>query len=57
MKFLTLPLTTTKGEREREEQKHNPTSKTFLKPLKNFSLVTLQARNQEIFRAGEFSWI
>ena len=32
MKFLTLPLT----KKEREEQKHNPTSKTFLKVLKKF---------------------
>ena len=28
--------TSHKKEREREEQKHNPTSKTFLKLLKNF---------------------
>ena len=34
MKFLILPLTK-KKKNEREEQKHNPTSKTFLK-LKNF---------------------
>ena len=34
---LTLPLTKKKKKkREREEQKHIPTSKTFLKPLKNF---------------------
>ena len=38
MKFLTLPHTQKK--REREEQKHNPTSKTFLTPEK-FSLITL----------------
>ena len=37
MKFLTLPFTKKKKEkkekREREGQKHNPTSKTFLKLL------------------------
>ena len=38
-KFLTLPLT--KKKREREEQKHNPILKTFLKFLKKFSIVTL----------------
>ena len=32
MKFVTLPLT----KKEKEEQKHNPTSKTFLKLMKNF---------------------
>ena len=35
MKLLTLPPTKKKRD-EREEQKHSPTSKTFLK-LKNFS--------------------
>ena len=35
MKFLTLPLPT-KKDRDREDQKHNPASKTFLKILKNF---------------------
>ena len=33
MKFLTLTLSRKKKE---EEQKHNPTSKIFLKLLKNF---------------------
>ena len=37
MKFVTLPLT----KKRAREQKHNPTSKTFLKFLKKFSLVTL----------------
>ena len=37
MKFVTLPLT----KKRAREQKHNPTSKTFLKLLKKFSLVTL----------------
>ena len=33
--------TSIKKKREREEQKDNPTSKTFLKLLKKISLVTL----------------
>ena len=37
MKFLTLPLTiTTTTTKKKEEQKHNPTSKAFLKLLENF---------------------
>ena len=40
MNFLTLRLTKRK-KRQREEQKHNPTSKIFLKPQEKFSLVTL----------------
>ena len=39
MKFLNLPLTKKKKkkkEKRKEEQKHNPTSKTFLKLLKIF---------------------
>ena len=42
MKFLTLPLTKKKKRKKEkkkkkktDEQKHNPTSKTFLKLLKN----------------------
>ena len=31
-KFLTLPIT----KKKKEEQNHNPTSKTFLKLLKTF---------------------
>ena len=40
MNFLTLRLTK-RRKRQREEQKHNPTSKIFLKPQEKFSLVTL----------------
>ena len=36
LKFLTIPPTQKKEDRERDEQKHNPTSKTFLKLLKHF---------------------
>ena len=45
MKFLALSLTKknknkNKEEEKNEEQKHNPTSKTFLKLLKIFTSYT-----------------
>ena len=61
MKILTLPLTKKKKkERERERERGAKTYSNFKnisKTPEKFSLVTLQARNQEIFKAGEFSWI
>ena len=46
MKFLTLPL---KKKYEKEEQKHNPTSKTFLKQIiTNSKIITFTTCGQTL---------